>query len=236
MSLSVRVQMSMLDVFKSIIETYGLTGIFVISLVSNAIPYMTIPYLLLVIVYSATVTNPLFKILIIFFSGLGASLGKVIVYIYGYSIRYVLSEETKNRMSKFIDIFKRSTFIAILAFSMTPLPDDVLYIPIGLLKYDLKKYFVAVLIGKTMLTAVATYYGSIVHKALFEQTVIPLHLTIIILVLITIYITYLAIRINWFNIAEDIQMHGWRKGVKTLIKEVANTTKTLLFKLIRVKS
>ena len=54
---------------------------------------------------------------------------------------------------------RRLGFALIVIFSFTPLPDDILGLFCGATKYDVKKFFLATLIGKIMLGLVLAYAG-----------------------------------------------------------------------------
>jgi membrane protein YqaA with SNARE-associated domain len=54
---------------------------------------------------------------------------------------------------------KYGGFLALIIFAATPLPDDIAGIIAGFLKYDLKRFFAAVLIGKVIFHLVLAYGG-----------------------------------------------------------------------------
>ncbi|KPJ57077.1 hypothetical protein AMJ49_02900, partial [Parcubacteria bacterium DG_74_2] len=83
----------------------------------------------------------------------------------GYGIGFgghkiIFKKEVGRRMKKVISVFKKKgTFYAIILLAATPLPDDILGISAGFLKYDLKKFFLASLIGKIILHLIIAYGG-----------------------------------------------------------------------------
>lgn len=201
------------DILREFIEKYGVTGVFIVSFLGNTIPYSTIPYLLFIIIYAGILRDPFYHLLITIFGGLGAAFGKIIVYFFGYGVRHILPENIKANIEFFANFFKKSTFIAIFVFAASPLPDDIIYVPLGAMKYDIKKYFIALLAGKILITGIAVYFGSAFTGLLRETIKYPEYITIPVLIVITIYIMYLVARIDWVKAAREAE----NKGVKALI-------------------
>ncbi|MGC9121806.1 MAG: hypothetical protein ACP5HP_02580, partial [Thermogladius sp.] len=66
-----------------VLRSTGLYGVFFTSLVSNSIPFVALPYLVYIIVYASRFSDFRSLVLIALVSGIGAGLGKVIVYFIG---------------------------------------------------------------------------------------------------------------------------------------------------------
>ncbi|MEM0380024.1 MAG: VTT domain-containing protein [Desulfurococcaceae archaeon] len=211
---------------------YGLVGIFIVSLISNAIPYFTVPYLLVIALYSSLVKNVYLKILIVIFSALGASFGKIIVYLIGFGFRKIVSEESRKNLEFFSKHFVKSTFITIFIFASLPLPDDVVFIPIGVMKYDLRKYFLALLLGKLIVSSIAVYYSSLAILLVENLSYLPFYITIPILIIITLYISYLIMSINWFRLILTLKERGFFRFLYVLITEIIFKTCILFKKII----
>ena len=147
---------ALIDAIKGAIG--GFPGIFVISLISNSIPFIGIPYLAVVAGYAAIYTSPTDRALLIVSSAAGAAVGKIVIYFLGSAVRLKLSKESEENLRTFLRLAKRSMFLAIVIFASTPLPDDLLYVPLGVMRYPLPQYFLAIFIGKVVLTTVVIYY------------------------------------------------------------------------------
>ena len=140
----------------------GYLGIFVISILGNLIPFFPIPYLAVVYFYGALIpgANP-FTIGTV--SGLGAALGKMIIFLSSkYSRRVVLSKETAERYEKLGRIVGNYGSLGVFLFAATPSPDDAIIIPLGLMNYSSAKFFVAVLLGKIVVSTVTVTAGILV--------------------------------------------------------------------------
>ncbi|MCD6301817.1 MAG: VTT domain-containing protein [Staphylothermus sp.] len=224
--------MAFLNNLKWLIDQYGILGVFIVSLLGNAVPYSTIPYLIFIVVYAGMVKDPALDILIAFSGGLGAAIGKLIVYYFGFGLRKILPEKILENMEVFNKLFKNSAFIAVLLFAALPLPDDIIYVPLGAMKYDTKRYFIALLIGKIIITYMAVYFGKSVTWLLESTTALPEYVTIPILLVITIYLTYLVAKIDWIKLAKIIQKKGILHGIKYLLIQVAKYTAEIFTKPI----
>ena len=47
----------------------------------------------------------------------------------------------------------------IFLFAVLPLPDDLILIPLGMLKYDIRKAMLAMLVGKVIMCTIVAYAG-----------------------------------------------------------------------------
>ena len=56
-------------------------------------------------------------------------------------------------------LFKKFGPIVIFVFSLTPLPDDLLFIPLGIMRYSLLRAFIPALLGKFVSNLIIAYSG-----------------------------------------------------------------------------
>lgn len=181
----------------------GPPGIFLVSLVSNSIPFVSIPYLGIVAGYSVIYRDPVGKVILILSSASGAAVGKILVYFLGVAVSKGISEATKKNIELFRRVARKSLFIAIVLFASTPLPDDILYIPLGLMKYPLIPYFIAILIGKIVLTTVVVIYASWITEAAVSNL-----FTVPAFIVITVILTYVVIKVDWYEIINTLYIKG----------------------------
>jgi len=199
---------------EELIYVYGPLGVFLVSFLGNVIPYSTIPYLIFVVQYGVAIGNPLIRIGIAVLGGLGAALGKVIVLLIGFAARKVIPEKTKKSMKLFMKLAGKSVFIAVLIFAASPLPDDILYIPLGAMGYSPFKFFTAAVIGKTIITYMALLFGGIIRLIVGESSV----LAAIVSLIATIVLLLVLVKVNWEKIVEDITFKGWKEFLKEIIR------------------
>ncbi len=187
---------------------YGPLGVFVISLIGNAIPYATVPYLAIIAAMAAQRGITFWDVIIwSIVGGLGAAIGKVIVYLTGLATSKVLPERVKENMQIFARLAKRGIFIAIFLFAALPLPDDVLYIPLGMARYPLSKFFIAVWLGKIVITFLSIVFGN-VYGNVMAQYNISFEESSIILIVVTIVISVIIAKIDWLKVGIAISEKG----------------------------
>lgn len=175
-------------------------GIFLISLISNSIPFVGLPYLNFLFALS-----PFFSlediVVMSILSALGASIGKIVVYTIGAGMRLTLSEKTKENLMFFEKIFKKWGFFAIFLFAASPLPDDVLYIPLGIAKYRVSYYFIAVFLGKLVITSYVLAFGKIT-SGLMKELIGNSFFGLLLFFSLTLVFSVLVIKIDWKKLFE----------------------------------
>jgi membrane protein DedA with SNARE-associated domain len=146
--------------FGYVVQTFGYPGIFFINLVGSASIILPLPSVIIVFA-SGAILNPW---LVGLSSAAGAALVELTGYVLGFGSRQVIEGKHKKlleRTKKWIE--KHGAFAIIVLFAVTPLPDDVVGILAGIIKYDVKRFLLATFVGKlVMMTAVAWggFYGS----------------------------------------------------------------------------
>jgi membrane protein DedA with SNARE-associated domain len=139
----------------SFAEQFGYLGVFVISFVGSVSVIFPIPYTI-VIFFLGGVLDPFF---VAISGGLGAALGEFSGYALGYYGRSVVNKERQKKMGYMVKLFDKCGPAAIFIFALTPLPDDLLFIPLGVMRYPFVKAFVPSLLGKTLMTFILAYSG-----------------------------------------------------------------------------
>jgi membrane protein YqaA with SNARE-associated domain len=143
------------DWLRSIALQYGYLGIFVASFLGAVSIVIPVPYTIL-IVMMGKILNPIFLALS---AGLGAALGEMFGYMLGYYGRAVISDERKRKVDYILKIFKRYGSLAIFIFALTPLPDDLILIPLGIMHYSFIKAFIPCFLGKIVMSLILAYGG-----------------------------------------------------------------------------
>lgn len=130
----------------------GLLITFVVCMIGNIIPVPT-PYSWVVCFGSA----PFFylgvhiPILVAFVAALGCLIGELGGYFIGRGAAEFIdieSKETLSGLSKYIVAHPTAAPIAIFIFGLTPLNDDFLTVPLGLVKYSATKTIFFIWLGK----------------------------------------------------------------------------------------
>lgn len=144
---------------------YGYFGVFVISFIGSLSIVFPIPYTIL-IYFLGAVLDPIFLAIS---GGLGSALGEMSGYILGYYGRAIISEERQKKMDYMLRIFNRYGAVAIFLFALTPLPDDLLFIPLGIMRFSFIRAFIPSFIGKSLMCLILAYGGHFSIKFIQEM-------------------------------------------------------------------
>jgi membrane protein DedA with SNARE-associated domain len=143
---------------------YGYFGIFLISLLGASSLFIPIPSTVVIFILGGLqVGNPpvwaFEPILIAVAAGAGAAIGEFSGYLLGMGGRKIISEKYKKKMDTLMRLFKKFGPITIFLFAFTPLPDDLLFIPLGVIRYGIVRALIPALLGKILSNLVIAYSG-----------------------------------------------------------------------------
>jgi membrane protein YqaA with SNARE-associated domain len=143
---------------KDIAQTYGYLGVFLVSLLGSSSVIIPIPYT--VIIFSLGMQKDLFNPFLLAISGgIGSAIGEFVGYFLGYFGRTVISDKQKNKMNYILKLFNKYGAVTIFLFALTPLPDDLLFIPLGIMRYNFVKAFIPCIVGKLLMCFIVAYGG-----------------------------------------------------------------------------
>lgn len=132
----------------------GYAGAFLAGFLGASIPFFP-SYILIPLM--ATQLNPLVVAVV---SGVGAGVGQYLHYYIGLGGRSLFSPETRARFERWRVRYGKYGVWLIMALAATPLtPDDIVWIPLGLMRYPRLKALLAGIAGKTILSLVYAYAG-----------------------------------------------------------------------------
>jgi membrane protein YqaA with SNARE-associated domain len=139
---------------------YGYLGMFAISLVGALSIIVPVPDTIVVFtvvgfrIGGGWVFDPL---LIALAAAIGAGVGQFSGYLLGFGSRKAITGKYKKNVDFLAKVVNKFGGIAIFAFALTPLPDDLVFIPLGATRYNPIKAFVPALIGKFLLNLIVAY-------------------------------------------------------------------------------
>jgi membrane protein DedA with SNARE-associated domain len=183
----------------------GYIGILLISFVSSLIPFIPIPYFPVLITASFNTNfNPH---IIAIISALGIVGAKTIIFFISYYGRKILSDKTKKRMRPLQNLVSRYGWFGAFMAALTPIPDDLVYIPLGLAKYNPWKFATATFAGKFLMNE-AIVWGSIflgrpfVEDILSSDTTDTTSLIIagVVSTIVLAVVVYFSLRIDWARV------------------------------------
>jgi membrane protein DedA with SNARE-associated domain len=186
----------------------GYLGLAIVSFFGSLIPFVPIPSFILV---ATMAVGEQFDIhVLVLIAALTSTAAKQIIFYISYGGRKIISEKTKKRMKPFQKLVKRYGGSAAFVAAATPIPDDLVYIPLGLAKYNPKRFFVATLLGKIVLYYVIVLISHYMGLSLLEPILqdiedpLPVYIGIIILGLAMTITVILLLRLNWERILSRV--------------------------------
>jgi membrane protein DedA with SNARE-associated domain len=193
-----------LDWLLTLFDSFGYLGVFTASFVGSIIVFVPVPYFPVLV--AAALSEKLDPNLISLVSAVGVLLAKMIIFYASYYGRSVLSDKTKQRMFPLQKVLRRYGGFGAFIVALTPIPDDVVYIPLGLARYSPWKFAIATFSGKFILNEIIVWSSVILGRPFFESFITtdidPLFLTlgIIASVVLLVIIVYLSVRVDWARI------------------------------------
>ena len=182
----------------------GYLGLAIVSFFGSLIPFVPIPSFVLV---ATMAVGEQFDIhILVIIAALTSTAAKQIIFYVSYGGRKIISEKTKKRMKPFQKLVKRYGGSAAFFAAATPIPDDLVYIPLGLAKYNPKRFFIATLLGKVVLYYVIVLISHYMGLSLLEpilqdiQDPLPVYVGIIALGVAMTVIVILLLRLDWERI------------------------------------
>ncbi len=140
----------------SLLYTHGYLGVLIASFVGSSTIILPLPGAA-VIFAAGGFLDPFW---VGVFGALGSMLGELIGYVLGLGGRKVIDRRFKKDVTRWEKAFKKhGGFAIIILFAATPLPDDIVGIIGGALKYPIGKFMLASFIGKLILSLVLSYAG-----------------------------------------------------------------------------
>jgi len=141
-------------------KSIGLSLVFIVCLIGNLLPVPT-PYSWVVCLgYTHFETNVFIPLLYAFVASMGCLIGEMGGYLVGRGVAEVISEERAQNLKKYEEYLinhpKLAPFLIFL-FGLTPLNDDLLTVPLGLIKYDPKKTVFFMWCGKFGMMTIFAY-------------------------------------------------------------------------------
>jgi membrane protein YqaA with SNARE-associated domain len=182
----------LLEWMEQFVIQFGYLGVFFISFIGTMSIIVPIPYTLVILWLSMSGSmNPL---LLTIAGGIGSGIGEFSGYALGYYGRTMISKKRQRKMNYMVKILNRYGSIVIFLFALTPLPDDLLFIPLGILRYSFIKAFIPCFLGKLLMCGILAYGGQLYYDVLrivfgemtWEMELLTSIITAVVLVLILV--------------------------------------------------
>jgi membrane protein DedA with SNARE-associated domain len=135
-------------------------------------------------------------------------LAKIIIFIASYYGRNILSNKTKTNMQPLQKLLSKYGAIGAFLAALTPIPDDLIYIPLGLAKYSAKKFAIATFLGKFIFGEIIVWGTVFLGRPIMEEvlsvsdasnqlsTIVVAVLTVALLILVLFF----TFKVDWGKI------------------------------------
>lgn len=182
-------------------------GYLILALVNffgSLIPFVPLPGFLLLATMS--VGNQYDLHVLALLSAITATVAKQIIFFVSFGGRKIMNEKTRKRMRPFERLVKRYGAAAAFVAAATPMPDDIIFIPLGLAKYNPKRFFVATLTGKIVLSYIIVFISHYIGLSFIEpflenvDDTTPVYIGIAVFAVIMTAIIVLLLKLDWQRI------------------------------------
>ena len=175
-----------------------------ISFVGSIIIFIPIPYFPVLV--AAAFDKHLDPHIISLSSAIGSVAGKMIIFYASYYGRKILNTSTKKRMFPLHRLLSKYGWLGAFMAAATPIPDDVVYITLGLAKYSPFRFATAVFAGKMVLKEITVWSALLIGRPFVEYFISnysnPVYFVALIgcTAVILAIILYLSLKLDWAKI------------------------------------
>ena len=185
--------------------------IFATSFGFNLIPFAGPSNLLIASSAAIGLVNPdtgtlIFIAVLIAFA---ASLAKGIHYMVTFFVSKHLSEKRRQRLDADAVKVRRWAFPLLYLAAATPIPDEPIVIPLGLMKYSPAKFFLSYFLGKITITIAGAFLGNIAGDILSKwfNPEASFIISIIVSIILTVLITIIILKVDFTKLTERYFKH-----------------------------
>jgi membrane protein DedA with SNARE-associated domain len=182
----------------------GYLSLALVNFFGSLVPFVPLPGFLLLATMSVGDTFHLHVLALV--SAITATAAKQIIFFVSSRGRKIISEKTRKRMRPFERLVKKYGAAAAFVAAATPIPDDIIFVPLGLAKYNPKRFFIATLTGKIVLSYVIVFVSHYLGLSLLEPLVATIddpttiYIGIIIFGAMMTAVVVLLLRLDWVRV------------------------------------
>jgi len=182
----------------------GYLSLSLVNFFGSLIPFVPLPGFLLLATMS--VGNNFDLHVLALLSAVTATVAKQIIFYVSYGGRKIINEKTRKRMRPFERLVKRYGAAAAFFAAATPIPDDLVYVPLGLARYNPKRFFIATLTGKIVLSYSIVFISHHLGLSLVEpfleniDDATPIYIGMILFGVMMTVVIVLLLRLDWARI------------------------------------
>ena len=182
-------------------------GYVILALVNffgSLIPFVPLPGFLLLATMS--IGNEYDLHILALVSAVSATAAKQIIFYVSFKGRKIMSKKTLKRMRPFQRLVTKYGAAAAFVAAATPMPDDIIFVPLGLAKYNPKRFFISTLVGKIVLSYSIVFLYHYLGLSLVEPLVkdldnaTPIYIGVVVFGIMMTLVIVLLLRLDWARI------------------------------------
>lgn len=203
-----------------LIQGLDYSAIFLLTFVSAILIVVPIPYF--PVLMTAVLVTDLNPNLIILYGALGAVTAKSIVYMisyYGTNIGNLKRNFNAKDYPETFRILKKYGGIAIFLAGITPIPDNIIFIPFGMYKYNPIKFMLITFFSKLLLNVIVVWGTLIIGKPIignFAEMSLDMN-TLVVTIIISVFV-FSILFIFFLKIRWAVFLERFFVRIKTLHK------------------
>lgn len=182
-----------------LVTNYGYLGAFLISTFGNFTVFFPVPFVITIYAFGATL-DPLLLGLV---CGLGSTVGEFSAYLIGMGGRRVLDERYGKQLETAKKLVQKYGVSIIFLFALLPLPDDLILIPLGMLRFDLWKAMGAMFVGKFLMCTVVAYAGRYSYSFIMDIFASSGWLGGVLSTVLLVLVIYAMLKIDWSKYLDE---------------------------------
>ena len=182
-------------------------GYIILALVNffgSLIPFVPLPGFLLLATMSIGNEYDLHVLALV--SAVSATAAKQIIFYVSFKGRKIMSKKTLKRMRPFQRLVTKYGAAAAFVAAATPMPDDIIFVPLGLAKYNPKRFFISTLVGKIVLSYSIVFLYHYLGLSVVEPLVkdlddaTPIYIGVVVFGVMMTLVIVLLLRLDWARI------------------------------------
>lgn len=178
----------------------GYLGIFLVSFVGSIIVFVPVPYF--PVILAAALSEKFDPHMIAIVSALGTVIAKTIIFFASYYGRKMLSQKTQKRMLPLQRLVSKYGWPGAFVAAATPIPDDIVYIPLGLARYSPWKFALSTFAGKVVMNEAIVWSTVFLGRPLVQDVVSNTDNTTLVIITVASIavmgvIIYFSLKIDW---------------------------------------
>lgn len=203
-----------------LIQGLDYSAIFLLTFVSAILIVVPIPYF--PVLMTAVLVTDLNPNLIILYGALGAVTAKSIVYMisyYGTNIGNLKRNFNAKDYPETFRILKKYGGLAIFLAGITPIPDNIIFIPFGMYKYNPIKFMLITFFSKLLLNVIVVWGTLIIGKPIignFAEMSLDMN-TLVVTIIISVFV-FSILFVFFLKIRWAVFLERFFVRIKTLRK------------------